>query len=76
VVGRLFEGFEERVGRADRHAIRIVDQANLPHTDEGAVHDLLLDVANLLDLDLRGGLFRIWFDNEKVRMCMRVDLLA
>ena len=74
--GWLFQRFEQRVGCADRHAVGVVDQTDFPLTDERAVHDLVLDLADLLNLDLRGGLFWVRLDDEKVRMRAGVDLLA
>ncbi len=73
---RLFQCFQQGVGRADRHAVCIVDQADFPLADERPIHDLMFDLADLFDLDLLGGLFRIRFDDEKVRMGAGLDLLA
>jgi hypothetical protein len=64
------------VACADRHAVGVVDQTNFSLTDERAVHDLVFDLADLLDLDLLGGLLRIRFDDKKVRMRAGFDLLA
>jgi hypothetical protein len=72
----LFQRFEERVGRADGHAVGVIDQADFPLADERTVHDLMFDVADLLNLNLPGGLFRIRLDDEKVRVCAGLDLLA
>ena len=44
--------------------------------DERAIHDLVLDFSDLLNLDLLGGLFWVRLDDEKVRMRAGVDLLA
>ena len=74
--GWLLQRFQQRVGRADRHAVGVVDQTDFPLTDERAVHDLVLDLADLLDLDLLGGLFRVRLDDEKVRMRTGLNLLA
>ena len=74
--GRFFQRFEQRVGRADRHAVGVVDQTDFSLTDERAVHDLVLDLADLLNLDLLGGLFLVRLDDEKVRMRAGLDLLA
>src|SRR5206468_3690739 len=49
---------------------------NLTCADERAIHDLLLNLADLLDLDLRGGLFWVWLHNKKVRVCLHVDLFT
>ena len=72
----LFQRFEERVGCADRHAVGVIDQADFSLTDERTVHDLMFDIADLLNLNLPGGLFRVRLDDEKVRMCVGLDLLA
>ena len=72
----FFQGFEECVGCANRHAVGVVDQTDFSLPDERAIHNLVLDVADLLNLDLLGGLFWVRLDDEKVRMRAGVDLLA
>src|SRR5262249_51998910 len=74
--GWLFQGFQERVRRPDCHSIGVVDQADLSFGHERAVHDLMLDLADLLDLDLPAGLFWIRLDDDEVRMSMGFDLPA
>src|SRR5438552_3866391 len=44
--------------------------------EDRTVHDLVLDLAGLLNLDFPGGLFRVRLDDEKVRMRAGFDLLA
>ena len=73
---RLLQRFEERVGCADGHAVGVIDQADFPLADEWTVHDLMFDVADLLNLNLPGGLFRVRLDDEKVRVRAGFDLLA
>jgi hypothetical protein len=73
---RLLQRFQQRVGRADRHAVGVVDQTDLSLTDERTVHDLVLDLADLLNFYLLSGLFLVRLDNEKVRVCAGLDLLA
>ena len=72
----LFQGFEECVGRANCHAVGVVDQTDFSLPDERAIHNLVLDFSDLLNLDLLGGLFWVRLDDEKVRMRAGVDLLA
>src|SRR6185295_19547012 len=49
---------------------------NFSFTDERTIHDLMFNLADLLNLDLLGGLFRVRFDDKKIRMRADVDLLA
>jgi hypothetical protein len=72
----FFQGFEECVGCANRHAVGVVDQTDFSLTDERAIHNLVLDFSDLLNLDLLGGLFWVRLDDEKVRMRAGFDLLA
>ena len=74
--GWLLQRFQQCVGRANRHAVGVVDQTDFSLTDERTVHDLVLDLADLLNFDLLGGLFLVRLDDEKVRMCAGLDLLA
>ncbi len=76
MVGRLLQCFEQRVCRADGHAIGIIDQADFSFSDQRAIHDLLLDLPDLLDLDLRRGQFAVRLDDEKIRMSAGLDLFA
>ena len=76
MVGRFFQRFQECVCRADGHTIGVVDQADFSFPDERSVHDLLFDLADLLDLDLRRREFAIRFDNEKVRVGAGFNLQA
>ena len=73
---RLFQGLEERVGRADRQSVRVVNQANLPLPDERSINELLFDLPHLLDFDLRRCCFRVGLDDEVIRMRPRGDLQA
>ena len=76
MVGRLFQCFQQRIGGADRHAIRIVDQADFTIPDQWAIDHLMFDVANELNFDLRIGEFAIGLDHHEVGMGARLDLAA
>lgn len=65
---RLLQGLEERVGGADRQAVRIVDEADFPLTDERSIDELLFDLPHLLDLDLRRRCVAIRLDDEVIRV--------
>lgn len=73
---RFFQRFQERIGCADRHTVGIVDQTDFSLADERTIHDLVFDIADLLNLDLSGGLFRIRLDDEEVRVRTGFDLSA
>ena len=73
---RLLQRFQQCVGRADRHAVGVVDQADFSLADERTVHDLVLDLADLLNFYLLSGLFLVRLDDEKVRVRAGLDLLA
>jgi hypothetical protein len=53
MTGRFFQGLEERVGRTDGQSIGLVDEADLPFADEWSIDELLFDLSDLLNLDLR-----------------------
>ena len=72
--GWFFQCFEKGIGGADRHAIRLVDQADFPIADQRAIDHLVLDVANQLDLDLRIGLLSIRLDDHEIGMGARCNL--
>ena len=74
--GWLFQRFQQCVGRADRHAVSVVDQTDFSFADERTIHDLVLDLADLLDFYLLSGLFLVRLDDEKVRMRAGLDLLT
>ena len=72
----LLQRFQQCVGRADRHAVGVVDQTDFSLADERTIHDLVFDLADLLNFYLLSGLFLVRLDNEKVRVCAGLDLLA
>src|SRR5262245_3466353 len=74
--GWFFQRFQQCIGRADRHTVGVVDQTNFSLPDKGAVHNLMLNLTDLLNLDLPSGLFRIRLYDEKVRMGAGLDLPA
>ena len=74
--GRLLQRFQQCVGRADRHAVSVVDQTDFSFADERTIHDLVLDLADLLNFYLLSGLFLVRLDDEKVRMRAGLDLLT
>src|SRR5574337_61566 len=73
---RLLQGLEERVGRPDRHSVGVVNQANLPFSDEWSIDELLFDLPYLLDFDLRGGCLWVGLDDEVIRVSPRGYLQA
>jgi hypothetical protein len=76
VTRRLFQGLEECVGCPDRHSVGVVNQANLPFSDEWSIDELLFDLPYLLDFDLRGGCFWVGLDDEVIRVSPRGYLQA
>lgn len=72
----LFQCFQQRIGRADCHAVGVIDQTDFSFADEWTIHDLVLDLADLLDFYLLSGLFLVRLDDEEVRMSAGLDLLA
>ena len=76
MIGWFFQRFEECVGGADGHAVGVVDQADFAVSDEGTIHDLLFDLPNLFDLDLRRREFTIRLNDEVIGMRARADLMA
>jgi hypothetical protein len=72
----LLQRFQQCVGRADRHAVSVVDQTDFSFADEWTIHDLVLDLADLLNFYLLSGLFLVRLDDEKVRVREGLDLLA
>ena len=76
MIRRFLEGFEQRVGGADGQAIRFIDQADFSLADEGTVYDLVFDVTNLFNLDLRRCELTVRLDEKKVRMRAGLDLLT
>ena len=72
----FFECFEQRVGRADCHAVGFIDEHDLEASDQRTIDDLLLETADLLNLDLRIGQLAVRFDQGKVRVCERFNLRA
>ena len=73
---RLFQGLEECIGCPDRQSVRVVNQANLPFPDEWSIDELLFDLPDLLDFDLRRCCFRIGLDDEVIRVRPRGYLQA
>ena len=73
---RFLERFEQRVRGADRHAIGFIDQYDLEAPDQWTIDDLLLEPADLFDLDLRIGQLLVRLDQHKVRMGGGLDLPA
>ena len=73
---RLFQGFQQRIGCADGHPVGIVDQEDFLPADQRLVGDLMFQIADLLDFNLRIGQFRVRFDRKKVRVRAGFDLHA
>jgi len=72
----LFQRFLQGVGRADRHAVGVVDQTDFSLTDE-RTYMIWCSISRLANLDLPGGLFRVRLDDEKSPgMRVGFDLLA
>jgi len=76
VIGRFFQCLEERVGSADGHPVGVVDYADFAVSDQGPIHDLLFDLPNLFDLDLRRREFTIRLNHEVIGMRADVDVMA
>lgn len=76
MIGRFFQGLQQGIGGADRHAVGFVDHADLPIPDQRPINELMLDFTDLFDPDLRIGLFRIRSDACEVGMGLRIDLTA
>lgn len=73
---RFFQGLEQRIGGTDGQSIGLVNETDLPFADERPIDELLFDLSDLLDLDLRRRRFRIGLDHETVRVCPSRDLYA
>src|SRR3989344_311348 len=52
----FFEGFEERIERFFRHHVHFVDDVHLGRSDDRCELYLLLELPNVIDLAIRGGI--------------------
>src|SRR5262245_44316235 len=76
MTGRFFERLEKCIGSADGQSVGVVNHADLSISDEGPIHDLLFDLTNLLNFDLRRRQFRIRLEDEVIGMCTGIDLVT
>lgn len=76
VTRRLLQCFEQGIGCADGHSIRIVDQADLLLADERPIDKLLFEFSDLVNLDLGYRRLRIGFDDKIIGMGLSRNLQA
>ena len=73
---RFLQGLEQGVRGPDRQTIRIIDHADLSLPHQRPINELLFDVPDLFDLDLRRRQFAIRFDDDIIGMGACRDLMA